>query len=160
MLQKDVSGFQQVEDAVQYEWLETNGLGGWSGSSIVGCHTRRYHGLLVAAIVPPAERMSLVSKLDETIISGNERFELGTNNYGSVFHPEGYRYIKNFEKDLFSSFTYVAADIELKKTIAMVHNENTVVICYQVVRSEKPFALEFLPLLSENLPLKDLNSTP
>jgi len=148
MLQKDISGIEQPEEAVQYEWLETNGLGGWSGSSIIGCNTRRYHGLLVAATVPPAERMSLVSKLDETIIIGSEKFDLGTNNYGSVIHPQGYQYIKKFEKDLFSSFIYIIGDIEFKKTIAMIHNENTVVISYQVVRSAQPFTMEWLPLLS------------
>ena len=54
------------------EWLETNGLGGWAGSTISGCNTRRYHGLLVAATIPPAERMALVSKLDESIIIGDK----------------------------------------------------------------------------------------
>jgi hypothetical protein len=68
LVEKDV--FQNFDLAVQREWLETNGLGGWSGSSIIGAHTRRNHGLLVAAIVPPADRMILLSKLDETIVSG------------------------------------------------------------------------------------------
>jgi hypothetical protein len=43
---KDTSVLQNFEEAIQHEWLETNGLGGWSGSSIIGCNTRRYHGLL------------------------------------------------------------------------------------------------------------------
>ena len=82
MLQKNKATLNNYEEAIQSEWLETNGLGGWASSSIIGCNTRRYHGLLIAATKPPAERMSLVSKLDETIIINNERFELGTNDYG------------------------------------------------------------------------------
>ncbi|MES1220782.1 MAG: glycogen debranching enzyme N-terminal domain-containing protein, partial [Bacteroidota bacterium] len=106
MLQKDKSILQNYAEAIQCEWLETNGLGGWSGSSIIGCNTRRYHGLLVAATVPPAERMNLVSKLDETLIIGGEKYELGTNNYGSVIHPMGYKYLTSFKKDLFPEFIY------------------------------------------------------
>nr|HNH21132.1 glycogen debranching enzyme N-terminal domain-containing protein [Ferruginibacter sp.] len=70
MFKINKSTLQRFEDAAALEWLETNGLGGWSSSSVTGCNTRRYHGLLVAATVPPAERMVLVSKLDETILSG------------------------------------------------------------------------------------------
>ena len=77
------------------------GLGGWSSSSVIGCNTRRYHGLLVAATVPPAERMALVSKLDETIIIDDERFELGTNNYGDVIHPKGYQYLNFISQKIY-----------------------------------------------------------
>ena len=107
-LEKDKTVLQDFKEAIQHEWLETNGLGGWSSSSIIGCNTRRYHGLLVAATVPPAERMALVSKLDETIITGDERFELGTNNYGATIHPNGYQYLIGFSKELFPGFIYEA----------------------------------------------------
>jgi predicted glycogen debranching enzyme len=148
MLHKDISVLQNFADAIQHEWLETNGLGGWSGSSIIGCHTRRYHGLLVAATVPPAERTALVSKLDETIISNGERFELGTNNYGDAIHPLGYQHMTSFTKNLFPEFIYEAAGIQLKKTIAMVHGKNTVVVIYDIIKASQPFTLELLPLLS------------
>ena len=145
---KDKSALQDFSAAVQHEWLETNGLGGWSSSTIIGCHTRRYHGLLVAATVPPAERMSLVSKLDETIVSGNDRFELGTNYYGGTIHPGGYQYQTSFCKELFPEFVYEAGAVQLKKTIAMVHGENTVVVMYNVLHAGQPFLLELLPLVS------------
>ncbi|HEY4151640.1 MAG TPA: amylo-alpha-1,6-glucosidase [Chitinophagaceae bacterium] len=138
----------QYDEAVQYEWLDTNGLGGWSGSTVTGCNTRRYHGLLVAATRPPTERMVLLSKLDETIACGNERFELGTNDYGQVVHPTGFQYLTGFNKDLFPGFMYEAGGIKLKKTIAMVQGENTVLILYDVVSAAQPFVLELLPLLS------------
>src|SRR6478735_9339723 len=101
MLAKDKSVLNNYCEAVQHEWLETNGLGGWAGSSIIGLNTRRYHGLLVAATVPPTERMNLLSKLDETIILNNQRFELSTNNYGDAVSPQGYQYLFSFTKDLF-----------------------------------------------------------
>jgi predicted glycogen debranching enzyme len=148
MLQKDKYTLQDFAEASQHEWLETNGLGGWSGSTIIGCNTRRYHGLLIAATVPPTERMSLVSKLDETIIIDNKKIELGTNNYGDALHPGGFRYLVNFKKEFFPEFIYEAGGIKLKKTIAMIHGENTVLIIYEVLAGEESFTLELLPLLS------------
>jgi len=130
------------------EWLETNGLGGYSGSTICGCNTRRYHGLLVAATTPPAERMVLLSKLEETIVTGNSRYNLGCNNYGGTISPAGYEYLSGFSKDIFPTFTYTAGGITLTKTIAMVHGENTVVVWYKVDQATGPFTLELLPLLA------------
>ena len=76
-LKKDKFFLQDFNQAAECEYLETNGLGGWSGSSITGAHTRRYHGLFVAAINPPTDRMVLLSKLDETIVISDNRYELG-----------------------------------------------------------------------------------
>jgi len=149
MLAKDKTLLQNFDDALQYEWLETNGLGGWSGSSLVGAHTRRYHGLLVAAVVPPAERMVLLSKLDETIVTGDKRIELGSNLYmGNVIHPDGYKYLDSFKKELFPQWIYEAEGIVLKKTVVMVHGENTVLIIYEVKKAAFPFTLELLPLMT------------
>jgi len=147
LIEKDV--FQNFDLAVQREWLETNGLGGWSGSSIIGAHTRRYHGLLVAAIVPPADRMILLSKLDETIVSGDQRMELGVNLYhDDTIHPAGHQYLAGFRKDVFPQWEFNANGILLKKTIAMIHGENTVVILYDVAKAENTFTLELLPLMA------------
>ena len=147
LIEKEV--LQNFDLAVQREWLETNGLGGWSGSSIIGAHTRRYHGLLVAAIVPPADRMILLSKLDETIVSGDQRMELGVNLYhDDTIHPAGHQYLAGFRKDVFPQWEFNANGILLKKTIAMIHGENTVVILYDVAKAENTFTLELLPLMA------------
>lgn len=148
MLTKDKTVLNNYDEAVQDEWLETNGLGGWAGSSIIGCNTRRYHGLLVAATVPPTERMNLVNKLDETIILSNQRFDLSTNDYGDVISPQGYQYLSSFKKDLFPEWIYEVNGIKLTKTIAMVHGENTTLIIYKVEKANEPFILELLPLIS------------
>lgn len=135
--------------AIQSEWLETNGLGGWSSSSIINANTRRYHGLLVAATNPPAERTVLLSKLDETIVIGNDRVELGCNCYnGNVIHPHGYQFLKSFSKGLFPEWIYETEAVQLKKTIAMIHGENTVVVWYEVLKAKQPFTLELLPLMA------------
>lgn len=159
LLQKDKSAIQKEVDSLQpstdklfyeaSEWLETNGLGGWAGSTITGCNTRRYHGLLVAATKPPTERMVLLSKLDETIVVNAERVELSTNLYNNdVIHPKGYRHFTSFTKELFPEWLYGVKGIQLKKTITMVHSENTTIILYEVIKANEAFTLELLPLIA------------
>src|SRR3954453_3422000 len=79
--------------AVKREWIETNGLGGWASSTIVGANTRRYHGLLVAGSRSRSERWVLVSKLDETIVLDEHRYELGCNRYPGVISPLGFEWL-------------------------------------------------------------------
>ena len=130
------------------EWLETNGLGGWAGSTLSGCNTRKYHGLLVAATKPPTERMVLVSKMDEIIILNDEWFPLHTNKYREALAPDGYKNIVEFKKDLFPSFTYEVNGVGIKKTIAMLHDENTTVIIYDVLHAPSTFTMQLLPLIA------------
>ena len=65
--------------ALRREWLETNGLGGFASSTIVGLNTRRYHGMLVASLKPPGERFVLLSKLEETLFIDGQAFDLSAN---------------------------------------------------------------------------------
>jgi predicted glycogen debranching enzyme len=147
-LEKDRAELQNFSEAVNHEWLETNGLGGWAGSSLIGCNTRRYHGLLVAAIQPPAVRMVLVSKLDETIIIKGEKYELGTNDYGSLISPTGHQYLSSFRKNIFPEWLYDVKGIQMRKTISMVYGENTTLIRYEILRAETCFTMEMLPLIA------------
>jgi len=137
-----------ADERLSSEWLETNGLGGWANATIAGINTRRYHGLLVAAVKPPTERSVLVSKLDETIVINGERFELGTNDYGEVIDPKGFQYLRSFTKSLFPQFMFEAGGVQLRKSIVMVHKENTTIIKYEVIKAPQNFEMEFLPLLA------------
>src|SRR4051812_43206504 len=97
------------------EWLETNGLGGFASSTIIGMNTRRYHGLLTAATKPPVVRMVLLSALEETLVIGGERFELSVNQYPGAIHPVGYRYLREFRSEPFPTFLYSAGGAEIEK---------------------------------------------
>ena len=79
--------------ARQKEWLETNGLGGFASSTIACMNTRRYHALLVAAQDFSGARVTLLSKLEETLVINSERFELSTNQYPQTIYPRGYQYL-------------------------------------------------------------------
>lgn len=135
------------------EWLETNGIGGFSSSSIIGLNTRRYHGLLTAAITAPGGRFVLLSKLEETLFIEGQAFELSANQYPGVVHPHGFRYLKQFRLDPFPIFTYEIEGIEIEKSVFMVQGENSTVINYELRRNNHPespkkMLLEIRPLIA------------
>src|SRR5262249_34331820 len=108
-----------LESALGREWLETNGLGGFACGTIAGANTRRYHGLLTAALNPPGGRMLLLSKLEETLVLGEQRIDLSTNEYGGAIHPQGYLNLTGFRLDPFPIFTFAAAGVKLEKSVFM-----------------------------------------
>lgn len=132
------------------EWLETNGIGGFASATITGCHTRRYHGLLVAATKPPVGRFVLLSKLEETLIVDDRRIELSTNRYPGVVHPQGFRLLKQFRLDPFPTFTFEADGIKIEKTVFMAQGENTTVVEYRVlgVNPATNLRLQLRPLIA------------
>jgi predicted glycogen debranching enzyme len=130
------------------EWLETNGLGGWSSSTVSGAHARRQHGLLVSAEHPNSEPFVLVSKLEESIIEGGNRFDLGCNQYPGAIYPTGHQHLTGFERDLFPVFTYEVAGLAIRKTIAALHAEPTVLILYEFGSFPRPFRVELRPMYS------------
>jgi predicted glycogen debranching enzyme len=144
----DQSITQNFDKAVEKEWIETNGLGGWASSSLTGANTRRYHGLLVAATKPPVGRTVLLSKLDESLYTQQGKFDLSCNQYANSISPQGYNHLIRFERNFFPEFTYQVGEIELKKTIVGVAGENTTLIIYEVLKANEAFTLELLPLVA------------
>ena len=137
-------------EASSREWLETNGIGGFASSTIIGLNTRRYHALLTAAIKPPLGRVVLLSKLEETLAVGDQRFELSANQYKDVIHPRGFEFLDSFRLDPFPVFRYRCGDLQLDKTVFLVHGENTVVVQYQLLGDLRGRAcrLEVRPLIA------------
>jgi len=151
---------RNLEAAIQREWLETNGLGGFASSTIIGLNTRRYHGLLTAATTPPVGRLVLLSKLEETLILDGQRFELSANQYPGVVHPQGYQYLTHFRLEPFPVLTYTLADVELEKAIFMIYSENSTVVHYTLrfaggTMAPDRCALEVRPLIA----CRDYHST-
>ncbi len=115
------------------EWLVTNGIGGYASTTVSGANTRRYHGLLVAALNPPVERKVMVSKVEETIVTEDENFDLGSNFYPGVVHPQGYKTIESFERNPLPKTVFYKRGHRLSKTVFMVHSSNTTVVEYENV---------------------------
>src|ERR1043166_5588253 len=123
MIQFDQESCRDLNIALTREWLETNGIGGVFSSPIFGLNTRRYHGLLTAATKPPVGRIVLLSKLEETLVIDGRRYELSSNQYAGVIHPQGFNYETGFRLDPFPGFTYEIEGVCLKKSVFMVHGE-------------------------------------
>ena len=128
----DHSICSDIDEASRLEWLETNGIGGYSSSSIAGLNTRRYHGLLVAALKPPVDRYLLLSKLEEIFLLDGKRFDLSANQYEGAVHPQGQRLLNSFRLDPFPVFNYRIEDVEIEKSVFLMHGENTAVIQYEL----------------------------
>jgi predicted glycogen debranching enzyme len=131
------------------EWLETNGIGGFASSTPLGLNTRRYHGLLVAATRPPAGRMVLLSKIEETLVIDGRGHDLGTNQYSGAVHPEGYRKLAQFRLDPFPVFTFEVDGIKIEKSVFMVHGQNSTVVQYRLEgQNHRRVSLEIRPLIA------------
>lgn len=141
---KDLS----LEEGITKEWIITNGIGGYASSTIIGANTRKYHGLLVAALTPPARRHLILSKVDESIEIEGKEYKLYTNickNYIS----EGYKNLESFEKEYIPIFTYSFKNIIIKKLICMERGKNTVCILYKIENKNNKYAkLKLAPILN------------
>lgn len=137
----------ELKECLGKEWVISNGIGGFASSSVLGANTRRYHGLLIASLMPPAKRHLIISKLDESIIVDGEEYNLFTNvckNYIS----DGYKYLDSFEKEYLPTFTYKVNDIKVVKTITMVYGKNTVVVQYKIKNGKKESKLKLAPIVN------------
>lgn len=147
------------QQSMRMEWLESNGLGGFASSTVSGIHTRRYHGLLTAALSPPVGRHLLLSKFEEALIVDGERFEFSSNQYPGAIHPDGARFLCEFRLDPFPVFVYQIAGMELEKRVFMVHGQNTTVVEYELRSLDREplpnCVLELRPLLA----FRDYHST-
>src|SRR5438552_10320972 len=132
MIQFNQEILNNLDAATSREWLETNGLGGFSSSTIIGLNTRRYHGLLTAATKPPVARIVMLSKLEETLVIDGRRYELSANQYPGAIHPQGFLYQTGFKLDPFPVFTYEVEGVVIEKSVFMVQEQNTTVFHYEL----------------------------
>src|SRR6516162_7276051 len=144
---KDI--LQNFEAATSREWLETNGIGGFACSTAIGLNTRRYHALLTAAMHPPAGRIVLLSKLEETLVIDDRRYDLSANQYSGAVHPRGYVHLEDFRLDLFPIFTFAVDGISIEKSLFMVQGQNTTVVQYRIDSpGKRAIHLELRPLIA------------
>lgn len=136
-----------IENGLKKEWLITNGLGGFASSTIIGANTRKYHGLLIAPLTPPARRYLILSKVDESIQIGENKYDLYTN-VGENYISQGYKYQEKFEKDIFPTYTYKVENVQISKTICMEQGREMVGVCYKIKNSNKISKLTLAPIVN------------
>ncbi len=137
------------DDLIKKEWLITNGIGGYASSTVLGINTRKYHGLLVAALNPPGERTVCLSKLDEDLFLGNQVFRLGSNEFNDTIYPQGYKLIKQFSINPFPTYVYSFNGLDISKTVLMPKQKNAVSAIYRITNhSDLSAKLAIYPMMT------------
>ena len=136
-----------LEQGLTKEWLITNGIGGYASSTIIGANTRKYHGLLIAPLNPPANRNVILSKLDEAIEIRGKKYDLYTN-IGKTYISHGYEYQEEFEKKYLPVFRYKVQGVEIEKTICMEYEKNTVGVLYKIKNGKYRAKLTLAPIMN------------
>lgn len=143
----------QLDPHLQQEWLLTNGMGGYSSSTVVGCNTRRYHGLLVGATVPPVGRLLALHRVAEVIelASAGQKttHELSVNQFPRSFHPHGEQYLRRFELGHAARWEYVIDGMPLVKELILGVRRNAIAIRYTITPEPgQKVTLKLLPFIS------------
>ena len=134
-------------EALSCEWLDTNDIGGYASSSILNCHTRKYHGLLIANLT--TGRYVLLSKIDDFLLLDGEEYPLTAHQFPEYFSPGGQSYLSRFENTSHPQFTYkIGKRIILEKEIQMVQGVNAVLLKYTLRGFTGSAALRFRPFLA------------
>jgi len=136
-----------LESGLNREWILTNGIGGYSYSTSIGCNTRKYHGLLVAPLTPPARRHVILSKLDEAIEINNKEYVLYTNMCKD-FISQGYKNLVRFEKEYIPIFLYKVKETQVTKLICMEYGKNTVCVYYKIKNGNYRSKLKIAPIVN------------
>jgi predicted glycogen debranching enzyme len=144
----DSSTCRNLKAALSREWLETNGLGGYASSTIIGANIRRQHGLLVVPAQTPLHRHVLLSKVEERVVCNGHESHLGTNLYPGTVFPHGFNIQTEFNPLPWPTFRYATPEFEVEKSVCLIHGQNTLVLAYRNVRSVGPLELRIRPLLA------------
>src|SRR5688500_15777347 len=124
---------RDLESLLKQEWLAVNHLGGYACSTAAGLNSRKYHGLLVAAMTPPSRRMVLLSRVEETVRAKGWPYPLACNEYPGTIHPEGHQLLRGFDYDPHPRWAYQADGWALGKSVQLLEGANTVVITYTLI---------------------------
>src|SRR3954471_7763757 len=124
----------ELKPELDQEWLLTNGLGGFASSTVVGCNTRRYHGLLVAATLPPVGRVMVVNRIGESLrFDGDERLrEFSVNQFAEGFHPHGEQYLRRFDLWDTARWEYDVDGVRIVKEVQLLWMKNVAAVRYTV----------------------------
>lgn len=140
-----------MQPGLSQEWILTNGTGAYSSSTVVGCNTRRYHGLLCAATLPPVGRIMALSRIGELLkIDGSETMhELAVNQFPANFHPHGEQYLQKFHLDHLAQWDFQVEGAKITKQVMLFWKKNVTAIRYIVdPGSHKQVSLGLIPFIA------------
>ncbi len=138
-----------LEYSLKREFLSSNHSGGYTYTTIAGCNTRKYHGLLIVPLEQfGGEKHLLLSSLDETLIQHEKEFHLGIHQYDEIYDPRGHKYIVDFEIDKCVAVTYRVGGMLLRKVILLSYNKDQLLIQYTLLEAHSPTVMRLKPFLA------------
>jgi len=139
-----------LEYSLGREVIRTNRAGSYSSTTIVGCNTRKYHGMLICPVDElGGERFVLLSSLDITVVNNDKSFNTGIRKYkGDYFNPKGHKYIEDFNADNIPSRVYRVGGVILKQERLLVHYEEQFLLRITVLEASEPMKLQIRPFLA------------
>lgn len=149
-IQFDKSQLINLEYSLSKEVLRTNRAGSFACTTLVGCNTRKYHGLLISPI-PNFDNnyYVLLSSLDETVVQNEQRFNLGIHKYeGDNYIPKGHKYIRDFNVENTPQITYRVGNVVIQKSSLLVDKEEQILIKYELLDAVLPVVMQFSPFLA------------
>ncbi|HPH63468.1 MAG TPA: amylo-alpha-1,6-glucosidase [Paludibacteraceae bacterium] len=152
----DKSLLSNLEESLSKEMLSTNKSGAYHCTTIIGCNTRKYHGLLTLPIKSKDDNNHvLLSSFDETVVQHGAEFNLGIHKYGGDnFSPRGYKYMREFNCDVVPYCIYRVGGVLLAKEKVFISYENRILIKYTLIDAHSQTTLRFRPFLA----FRDVNS--
>jgi predicted glycogen debranching enzyme len=146
----DKSELINLEYSLSREMLRSNRAGSYSSTTIVGCNTRKYHGLLICPMEHlDGDKHVLLSNLDFTIIQNNSEFNLGIHKYaGDNYTPKGHKYIQDFQADFVLQIFYRVGGVHIMRESLLIEKEQQILIRYTILEADKPTKLKFTPFLA------------
>ncbi len=149
-LRFDKSQLINLEYSLGKEILRTNRAGSYASMTIIGCNTRKYHGLLVCPVDQlDGERHVLLSSLDETVIQHGKEFNIGIHKYeGDNYEPKGHKYVRDFEAETIPVTIIRVGGVVLRKERLLVENDEQILIKYTLLEAHSPTILRFKPFLA------------
>jgi len=139
-----------LEYSLSREILRTNRAGSYSSTTIVGCNTRKYHGLLVCPVdALGGERYVLLSGLDSTVVSNGQSFNTGIRKYqGDYYSPKGHKYIEDFDIQDIPGMTYRVGNVFMKQERLLVHYEEQFLLRLTIIDTDEPVKIQLRPFLA------------
>ncbi len=130
-----------------FEWLETDGHGGYAMGTAGGPRARRYHGLLCVAAQPPLGRMMLVNALGETFVDGQGSVALDSHHYPGALHPDGIKRLARFSLSPWPRSEYAVGSRTIVRELAQTRDASRTIMRF-TASGDGPATLIVRPLCS------------
>lgn len=125
----------------------TNERGSYASSTIAGCNTRGYHGLLIGSLNPPVNRIMALANCLEMVIFEGQTFKLSTFEFSDKFTPSGFIHLKQFRRDIAAHFDYELDKLKLTKSVYLLRDTDTVALVYDFTSVREPVELVLRPFV-------------